>query len=96
MRKSTAAARGLLDGKGNIIKPMTAAEFKRQYCNKKAMASASDKFAKLAGMNRVIDAGGTDAINASKAKRKMNDTWKRPVVVNLHELWNPEGKRYAR
>lgn len=58
--------------------------------------AASGKFATLAGMNKVIDAGGSDAINASKAKRKMNDTWKRPTVVNLYEMWNPEGKRYAR
>lgn len=96
MRKSTAAARGLLDGKGSIIKPMTAAEFKRQNCNKRALARSNDKFATLAGMNKVIDAGGSDAINASKAKRKMNDSWKRPVSVNLFEMWNPEGKHYVR
>jgi hypothetical protein len=63
-------------------------------CKLKKQAKA--KFNKLAGMNKTIDAGGKGAINASKAKRKMNDTWKRPVSVNLFEMWNPEGKHYAR
>lgn len=62
----------------------------------KAKKAAKAKFAKLAGMNKVIDAGGTDAINASKAKRSMNDTWKRPPPPKLNEMWNPKMKHYAR
>lgn len=63
---------------------------------RQGLKRSRSKFSTLDSMNKTIDAGGVEAVNASKAKRKMNDNWKRPVSVNLFEMWNPEGKHYAR
>lgn len=103
MRKSTAAARDLLDSKGKVIRQMTAAEFKRRHCNKAAVKRGEAKFSQLALLNATIDAGGNAGINARKAKSKLieRDTdgrsqHERNPTVGNSVLWNPDGKRTAR
>lgn len=44
---------------------------------------ATKKFAKIAELNRLIDAGGNEGAAARKDKRKMNDKWSKRNGSNV-------------
>lgn len=55
---------------------ITAAEFKRRHCNRKAMRQGAAKFEKAAHLS------GTDL-------RKLSDTWDNRLTMNGAELYKP-------
>ena len=59
----------------------------------KALRAAHAKFAKIAGMNMALDAGGDAASGVAKAKRKMNDTWTKRVSNNVKGFYDPKKAR---
>lgn len=43
-------------------------------------------------LNRVADAGGPEAAQAKRAKRKLNDNWSNRGSARIFGYWNPNGK----
>lgn len=59
----------------------------------KALRAAQAKFAKIAGMNRAIDAGGSDAVGVASAKRKLADSWTKRRSNNVTGFYDPKKAR---
>ncbi len=59
----------------------------------KALRAAQAKFAKIAGMNRAIDAGGSDAVGVARAKRKLADSWTKRNSNNTNGTWKAKNSK---
>lgn len=57
---------------GVIMQPLTAAEFKRMYCNKAARTKAAQQMEIRTNLGVLVKEGVQGAL---KAKNKLNDVW---------------------
>ena len=59
----------------------------------KACKSAHKKFARLKKMNEMLDAGGSDAVGVTKAKRKLADSWTKRNSNNTTGTWKAKNSK---
>lgn len=70
--------------RGNIMTHKTKRE--RKY-------AATYKFHRVDALNSSIDAGGTEAAGARKAKKKMAESWTHRSSSNVQGFWKPARDR---
>lgn len=76
-----------------MLNELTAAEFKRRNCNRRAVLRATMQEQVRQELNKLQDAGGDDAVGAGRAKRAMQDDWTKRHGTDVRGLYNERAAR---